>query len=279
MTVLQPASEPRLLLIDDDIVVLRALSGALSRYGHVRFATKAEDALTLLDQEPADLLLVDAELPGMSGLALLEVLARRPAPRARAVLITGHRQPAIEASARLLGAVGVLYKPFTPEAIGHSVSAALAHAQTRSADAPCGLDALLIDPFRVLVMASDMDADSPAIESIASVCGWVEYTATMEQALKRTWDQSLDAIVVTPSLRHGDAIEIIRLLRAEPSLMTTPIIVSQDAESQPDELLALQAGASDVLRPGTPGRILQARLVNQMRGKRYAEFALAAMRP
>lgn len=269
--------EARLLLIDDDVVVLRALSSALASYGQVRFATRAEDALSLLEQEPADLLLVDAEMPGMSGLAFLEAMHRRPGPAPKALLITVHRQPAIEASARLLGAVGVLYKPLTPDAVRASVASALRHPL--DGDRPVGLEGLLHDPFRVLVMADDVDAIAPVIDAIASVAGWIEYTDTIEQTLIRAWEESPDAIVITPHLRHLDPVEVTRAVRREPSMLQTPILVLQSpAASSPDELQALQAGASDVVHADASGAVLQARLLNQMRSKRLTEFALRSMR-
>lgn len=276
MTVERSDANARLLLVDDDVVILRALSNALAGFGDVRFATRAADALRLLDQEPVELLLVDAEMPGMSGLSLLQLLAQRPGPRPRALLVTGHRQATIEASARLLGVVGVLNKPFTPAAVVAAVTAALKEAAATSE--PSGLDALLIEPFRILVIADEVYAGDEQLEGIAALCGWVERASTAESALQRSWDQSVDAIAVTGKLRFADPIEVIRSLRAEPSLLSTPVVLLKDDQGAPDELTALLAGASDIVGRGTPVSITQARFVNLMRGKRYADFALAAMR-
>lgn len=277
MTEFQVGVDARLLLVDDDVVVLRALSSALAGFGNVRFATRAEDALKLLEQEPVDLLMIDAELPGMSGLAFLETVARRPNPRPRTMLVTSHRQPAIEASARLLGAVGVLHKPFTPQSVAASVAAAL--NTTQATDAPHDLESLVTEPFRMLVIADDVEVGHVELESIAALCGWIEYAGSAELALKRAWAQSIDAIVVMSNLRHADPIQVILAVRGEPSLLSTPIVLIQDDEGRPDELLALQAGVTDIVRPGSALPIIRARLVNLMRAKRYAEFALAAMRP
>ncbi|MCA9718056.1 MAG: PAS domain-containing protein, partial [Myxococcales bacterium] len=70
----------RVLLVDDEEVLLVALSGYLRRFGwSVRTASTGPAALTAIDAERFDAIVVDLRMPGMSGVELLgQVRARLP---------------------------------------------------------------------------------------------------------------------------------------------------------------------------------------------------------
>jgi CheY-like chemotaxis protein len=83
------ASQRRVLLVDDDELVLNTLARALERDGHL--VTRARDArmaLAALGEHPCDILLSDWALPGMDGAALAQQ-ARRMCPAAEIVLMSG----------------------------------------------------------------------------------------------------------------------------------------------------------------------------------------------
>ena len=90
---------PRVLVVDDDSAVVRALSGFLSRAGYdVGAADSAVAALAKLDGAPrVDAVVSDILMPGMSGLAFYDTLvARSPGLARRVVFLTGAaRDPAV----------------------------------------------------------------------------------------------------------------------------------------------------------------------------------------
>ena len=71
---------PRILVVDDEVEVARALSRLLVRNGYeVRVALGPIEALDQLDALAPDLLITDARMPRMSGMELRsEALRRRP---------------------------------------------------------------------------------------------------------------------------------------------------------------------------------------------------------
>jgi len=104
---------PHLLLVDDDLAVLRALDRALTQFGvRVSVAADPATARSIVAGGDVDALVLDYRLPGTRGDQLLEELSRsHPELRHRTVLITGDISP--EGIDRLV-ATGcpVLLKPF-----------------------------------------------------------------------------------------------------------------------------------------------------------------------
>src|SRR5260221_643005 len=72
------ASNVKILLVDDNPMVLGMLQQALSALGEVAIATDAADALLKAVDDLPDLMICDYRMPGMDGRQLLEKLKSRP---------------------------------------------------------------------------------------------------------------------------------------------------------------------------------------------------------
>ncbi len=105
----------RTLIVDDEPAAVRRLARLCEALPSVAVVAGAGDgiaALRILDSGPVDLLLLDIEMPGMSGLALAErLVGRRPAPAI--VFVTAFDRFAIAAFA--VDAAGYLLKPVDPD--------------------------------------------------------------------------------------------------------------------------------------------------------------------
>jgi CheY-like chemotaxis protein len=81
------ANNVRLLLVDDNPMVLGLLRGALTPLAKVTTATDAADALLKAVDDPPDLLVCDYRMPGMDGRQLVEKLRSRPRTAEAAVIL------------------------------------------------------------------------------------------------------------------------------------------------------------------------------------------------
>jgi len=103
---------PTILLIDDDMVSREVIATVLTLHGHmVQTADSGEEAVELLDAGTftAEVILMDAQLPGLKGAALIEQLRQRS--KAEVFVISGS-----QASQEITAAAdGFLQKPFGPE--------------------------------------------------------------------------------------------------------------------------------------------------------------------
>lgn len=107
-----PQEHPTVLLIDDDMVSREVVATLLTMGGYpVHTAPDGETALKMVDSEECtpEVILMDAQMPGLSGAALIEQL--RAERKVSVVVISASAPPAEVAAA----ADGVLLKPFTPK--------------------------------------------------------------------------------------------------------------------------------------------------------------------
>jgi PleD family two-component response regulator len=101
-----------ILLVDDDPAAIQLMGRILADLGQLRFATNGKDALRLARASAPDLILLDAEMPNMSGFHLLEALKRESALAAVPVIfITSHCEARFEVSALEMGAADFIAKP------------------------------------------------------------------------------------------------------------------------------------------------------------------------
>ena len=112
---LAPASTDRILLVDDDPGAIQLLGRILGGVGQIRFATNGEDALALARAEAPDIVLLDAEMPGISGFQVCRAIKADPALSGVPVIfVTSHNDSASEMSGFELGAVDFIAKPVSP---------------------------------------------------------------------------------------------------------------------------------------------------------------------
>ncbi len=115
----------RLLLVDDDVDLLRLLSIRLNAAGYqVTVAQSGEQALALLPVVRPHLLLTDMRMEGMDGLALFEAV-RKNYSALPVIIMTAHGSipDAVEATRR--GVYGFLAKPLQKEELLAEISRAL----------------------------------------------------------------------------------------------------------------------------------------------------------
>jgi diguanylate cyclase (GGDEF)-like protein len=116
----------RVLCVDDSRLTREQVRDALGGRVDLECVESAEEAIASLEREPADLVISDLHMAGLSGLALLD-RARRIAPGVPFVLLTAHASvdSAVEALRR--GATDYLQKPIQPEHLAAVVERVLSH--------------------------------------------------------------------------------------------------------------------------------------------------------
>ncbi len=103
----------RILVIDDEKNIRQTLRGILEDEGHEAItAESGEEGLSLMQQEPFDLLFLDVKLPGLGGLEVLQRV-RQQFAATEVVMISGHGDIRTAVQAVKSGASDFLEKPLT----------------------------------------------------------------------------------------------------------------------------------------------------------------------
>jgi diguanylate cyclase (GGDEF)-like protein len=101
-----------ILLVDDDLMVIRILNCILSDFAPLRFATSGRAALKLARESTPDLVLLDVDMPEYSGFEVCKAFKSDPAlAEVPIIFITSHESAQLEAKGLELGAVDFIGKP------------------------------------------------------------------------------------------------------------------------------------------------------------------------
>jgi DNA-binding response OmpR family regulator len=285
------STHPRILVVDDEPAVCAVLSELLSMHDfNVDSAPTAEEAWERIQKVKYDLLLTDKNLPGESGLELIDRVRPLGVP---SILITGF--PSAETVADVLGrgALDYLTKPFELTHVLARVRAVLdrrvsgllfdrivvdlAQAMKQRGAVPeATLSALEeeLSTFRVvlgsgpkILLLDDPASCAPEIQGALEEAKLL--TVVEDQAGALRWvSEPGGPLVAVFSLARHNATDLVRALRRADSQLE--ILVVLDEPDLARSLSAMAAGASDfvLLRTDVPGLLNQRTRRLLQRGRR-----------
>jgi two-component system, chemotaxis family, chemotaxis protein CheY len=114
----------RALIVDDSSFIREYLRQLLQRMGAVcEEARNGEEALSVLNAEAFDLMLVDLNMPVMNGLECVKTLRdSKASPLMKVMMVTTEADNSFICRALEYGADEFLMKPFTPEGLREKMS-------------------------------------------------------------------------------------------------------------------------------------------------------------
>lgn len=104
-------TKPTVLVVDDEAGPRDALKVILRPFFNIRLAENAHTALTILKEEPIDLITLDQKLPDRHGIDLLQEIKQAHA-EIEIIIITGYGSVKSAMDGLRYGAAGYLLKPF-----------------------------------------------------------------------------------------------------------------------------------------------------------------------
>jgi DNA-binding response OmpR family regulator len=180
---------PRVLVVDDEPGVRRALQRGLSAEGmDVMVAGDGNSALEIGRTGAYDLILLDIMLPGLSGYRVLQRL-RAEGVRTPVLLVSAKDGEIDQADGLDLGADGYLVKPFSFVVLVAQVRALLRRNAAAAADRRLRLGELVIDrAAREVRFGGELIALSPrefaVLDALAGRAGSV---VTKDELLRTVW--------------------------------------------------------------------------------------------
>lgn len=273
----------RVLVVDDNAINRQILEEQLNSWGWRPVVVESGEAcLAVLQEqhatEPFALILLDMQMPGMSGDMVARQLKRRPAfARIPVVLLTSIGMPASAEVMLDAGFAGVLSKPIRPSHLYDAVADVLgredgqakrdlAVSEETQADRPnLGL--------RVLVAEDNAVNQTVAVRILERWGCVVEVVEDGRSAVQRALEARPDVVLMDVQMPEMDGYEATQSIRAkEPADERLPIIAMTAHAMESDRLRCLEAGMDDfVSKPIEPTRLLAAlRDVLERRIERHA---------
>lgn len=159
----------KFLIVDDSRAIQTIVRRAVQRAGFIdcefQSAISGVEALQILDGWPADMVITDWHMPGMSGLELLRKLRDKYTPGLKVGFVTTESAKANIDEARQLGALFFLGKPFEDDELAR----------------------LLKDSIGQSAPVSDKAASPPSstVEPCVTVAGLTEVSSLLGSVLKK----------------------------------------------------------------------------------------------
>lgn len=113
----------RVVVVDDSVTILALVAASLRRDGYeLATAESGEQALDLIRSERPEVLIVDANLPGVSGYDVCRTVREEAdAPQPHVIILTAAARDADRERASVAGADEFMTKPFSPNALRERV--------------------------------------------------------------------------------------------------------------------------------------------------------------
>lgn len=185
----------RVLVVEDERDIAALVAYQLGREGYrVETAYSGDEALSAVDRQVPDLVVLDRMLPGISGDEVLESLRRDPATESVPVLmLTAKRDREDRIEGLELGADDYLTKPFSPRELVLRVEAIL--RRTREPSVRAGGRVLRAGAIRMDVAAHDVTVEGEAVELtptefrlLRTLMEREGRTQSRERLLEEAWD-------------------------------------------------------------------------------------------
>lgn len=125
----------QILIVEDDEMLGEMVELILEQAGYKTTRAKTGAiALEILTNARFDLILLDINMPGMSGLDVLQIVRQRRRLRTPVLMMTANQSAETVREVMALGGNGYVLKPFTPQALTGRIRKALEPAGTSLAD-------------------------------------------------------------------------------------------------------------------------------------------------
>lgn len=182
----------QILIVDDDELLRRSLAFNLEHGGYgVQTAASAGDGLAMARTSRPDLILLDVNMPGMSGLEAVQKF--RGELGIPVIFVTGRHRALDEVLGLDLGADDYVTKPFDIDVLLARIRAVLRHTEQAAPaavwPAPLAVGDLLIDPatYTVTVTMQPVSLSPREFRLLYTLAQEAGRVVSTQELLERVW--------------------------------------------------------------------------------------------
>lgn len=275
--------KPRLLLVDDDPGAIHVMHRMLGTEFDLRYALGGEEALAIARDWRPQLVLLDAQMPGMSGTEVCRALKADPLlADCPVVFVTALDQAGVELMSLELGAAGFISKPLDPSVLLGTVRAQLrlppatvATVATADSVATGGTDT---GTPCLLIVDDDVSSVQAIHAALAPLNARFHFATDGRQALEMAARYRPDVVLLDIYMPGIDGLEVLRQIKADSTQAATQVIVVTRYAFPAMEHNALEAGGTDFIAKPYTQAVLLARVRNVLRLREHTHAAVQAER-
>lgn len=282
----------RILVVDDIPANVKLLEARLiAEYFEVLTAADGMTALSICDQTPVDLVLLDIMMPGIDGFEVCQRLKTNPrTAHIPVVMVTALDQPADRVRGLKAGADDFLTKPVNDLQLMTRVKSlirfkALSDELRLRAETAhnMGLEALLAphqgeleESGMVLLVEGRANAQDRMMRALKGV-GECTAIGDPQAALFEAAEKPYELVIVSTALVNYDPLRLCSQMRSLERTRFIPMLVVAEQGEEELVIRALELGVNDyLLRPLDPNELV-ARSITQIRRKRYSDRLRASL--
>lgn len=238
------------LIVDDEPTNIQAMFAPLKDGFAGRFATTGGKAVAMARDLRPDVVLLDVNMPGMDGFAVLTALRADEATRGSLVVfVSGTGDEDIVERAMAAGADDFLVKPCPPALLRRRVER-LVELSTLRRSAPAAAPPVRPRPAggQQVLVVEDGEINRVILSEMLGAMG---HTTTLaesgEAGLALAAERAFDAVLLDIHLPGIDGIEVARRLRAGGSRTERPWIVAVTGDVLPGSVPSFHAAGFDAV--------------------------------
>ena len=199
----------KILVVEDEPSIAEVVGLYLQRAGYqVRTAADGKTAMSLLEKEIPDLVVLDLMLPEVDGLSLTRWLRERS--DVPIIMLTARREEIDRITGLEMGADDYVVKPFSPQELVSRVRAVMRRIKREEApvesERPLSFGELSIDPASRTVSAfgEEVQLTAKEFDMLHLLARHPKQVFTREQLLERVWGgaEYIDPGTVTVHIRR-----------------------------------------------------------------------------
>ncbi len=239
------AKAGRILCVDDEPHVLRALRWLLQKDFDLYTAASAEEALRLVQGHDFDVVVSDQRMPGVTGVEFLREV-RRVAPRAMRILLTGYSD--LDAMVRSVNDSEVfrfVTKPWDirelPKLIAEAAKIArtepVVPAQPEEAEGAAepvrknDVTTVALNGSESILLVDDSPEVHEAVSQVVGDAMPVQHAYSLPDAVRILSEKPIGVIVSEVQVGKLDATRLVRLLKSKhPDIVSVVFSAQKDAE-------------------------------------------------
>jgi DNA-binding NtrC family response regulator len=225
------APKGRILCVDDEPNILRALCWLLQREFEVVTAASGREGLDLVRSDDFDVIISDQRMPEMSGIDFLKE-AKAIAPRALRILLTGYSDlDAVLRSVNESEIFRYVTKPWNVMELPRIVAQAAEIARSQPAapdraETPSGAFLPVADEARILVLDDDIQIHA-AVELCAGDLARVVHVTNIADTIHHLQNTGIGVLVSETSVGSVDMTRLLCILKQRHPQIASVVLTGQ----------------------------------------------------